>query len=214
MTDDDNLPELLDHQAVAELVFDDATVMPWERLPGEGVRSYRAFTVYRDLGPDRTVQGVVDKVGGSIGTYRTLSSTQGWVRRAEAYDDYLERQERKLIERGRLEARRRQINIGQTMQSKAMEGLLNMNPYTATPRDLALMADIGVKLERAARGEVDTKRLEVTGDGGGPIQVANSLNADDRRELLAQIQAQIGSRLGIIEAPRIIQGEVEREEED
>jgi hypothetical protein len=165
------------------------------------------------MGPDRTVNALQEAIGGSAGTYRTLSSTHGWVRRCDAYDDYLERQERKLIERGRLEARRRQINLGQLMQSKALEGLLNMNPYTMTPRDIALVGDIGTKLERAARGEVDTKRLEVTGDGGGPVQVANSLNADDRRELLAQIQAQIGSRLEL-QGPRIISGEVVPDEQE
>lgn len=208
------LPALLDDDAIDRIIGEDATIQPWDRLSGEGVRAYRAFCTYRDLGVERTVQAVVDKVGGSIGTYRTLSSVHGWVSRAEAFDDHLERIERKLIERGKLEARRRQINLGQVMQSKALEGLLSMNPYTATPRDLSLMADVGAKLERAGRGDVDTRRLEVTGDGGGPIQVAQSLNADDRRELLAQIQAQIGSRLGAIEGPKIISGEVIRGDEE
>lgn len=205
---DELLPEILSSQVIDTIVGEDATVQPWDRLGGESVRQYQAFCAYRDLGIERTINKLQETIGGSPGTYRTLSSVHGWVRRCDAYDDYLERQERKLIERGKLEARRRQMNLGQTMQNKAMEGLLAMNPYTATPRDLALMADIGTKLERAARGEVDTKRLEVTGDGGGPVQVAQQLSGPDRREFLAQIQAQISQRLGEIEAPVTIQGEV------
>lgn len=205
---DEFLPEVLDQQMVEKILGEDATHQPWDKLSGEGNRPYAAFCKYRDMGPERTIGKLVEQIGGSAATYRTLSSVHGWVRRCEAYDDYLERQERKLIERGRLEARRRQLNLGQLLQNKALEGLTMLNPYTATPRDLALLADIGVKLERAARGEIDTKRLEVTGQGGGPIETVASLNSGDRLEFLAAIQAQINSRLAQIEGPVIIPGEV------
>lgn len=212
-TDDDHLlPELIGEQAITELIFQDATVQPWERMNGESARQYSYFCAYRDLGPSRTVNAVVDNVGGQVSSLRTLSSVHGWVKRAEAYDDFLERQERKLIERGRLEARQRQINLGQQLQNKAMEGLMILNPYTATPRDLALMADIGAKLERAGRGEIDTKRLEVTGAGGGPVEMSQSLDPADRREFLASIQQQISQRLGQLPVTQMIVGEVIGEE--
>lgn len=212
--DDSLLPELLDDAFVDKLMGEDATHQPWDKLAGEGNRPYAAFCKYRDMGPERTIDALQKAIGGSAASYRTLSSVHGWVRRCEAYDDYLERQERKLIERGRLDARRRQINLGQALQNKAMEGLMALNPLLATPRDLALMADIGAKLERAGRGEIDTKRLEITGQGGGPVAVAQQLDSADRREFLASIQAQINQRLGQIEGPVIIPGEVVHGDEE
>lgn len=209
--------DLIPAEDIHKELFDDGTVQPWERLDGETSSQYAAFCVYRDMNSGRTINKAATASGGNPDTYRQLSSQHGWVARATAYDDWRERNERRLIERGRLEARRRQIEIGQVMQSKALEGLLATNPYTATPRDLALMADIGSKLVKSGVGEVDVKRIELTGAGGGPIEAAQSLSAADRRELLAGLVAEADRRLGTIptgELENVIEGEVISEEDE
>lgn len=206
MTDD-----LIPAEDIHKELFDDGTIQPWERLDGESPVHYSYFAIYRDMGVERTLVKASEICGVTPDTLRKLSSQNGWVARATAYDDWRERNERKLIERGRLEARRRQIEIGQLMQEKGVEGMIALNPYTASPRDLALMIDIGSKLVKSGVGEVDTKRIELTGAGGGPIEAAQSLSAADRRELLAGLVAEADRRLGTLPSNQlegVIEGEV------
>lgn len=211
--------DLIPAEDIHKELFEDGTVQPWERLDGETTGQYTLFALYRDMGAERSIPKVSEIAGCSVNYARNLSSQHGWVARATAYDDWRERNERRLIERGRLEARRRQIEIGQIMQEKAIEGLTAMNPYTATPRDLALIADIGSKLVKSGVGEVDTKRIELTGAGGGPIEAAQTLSSADRRELLAALVGEADRRLRAIpqglqsEADDIIEGEIVSEEE-
>ena len=73
-----------------------------ERLPAESARAYRAFSCYRDLGPERsldrawssfrTAQG---KDAGSArhpGTWGAWSHQHHWVERAAAYDELLDQE--------------------------------------------------------------------------------------------------------------------------
>lgn len=195
---------------VDEKSTDDGARQPWERLGDETSHLYSLFCYFRDMGPRRNLGQAAKDLSLAVATLRTLSSRNGWVRRAESYDAYLERQERLIIERGRMEARRRQINLAQKLQEKGLEALLAMNPHTMNAKEATLAIDVGVKLERQARGEVDTKRVEHTGEGGGPIEVAQGLSAGDRLLLLQQIQDQIESRMPVaqVEGPRVIQGEI------
>lgn len=190
---------------VSDLLAQDDQRQAWERIEGETARAYSAFVRYRNLGPGRTLAQAAKDHNSTLIAFRSLSSEHSWVQRANLYDDALERRERQVIERGRLEARQRQIQIAQNLQEKALAGLLAMNPYTCTAKDLVYMADVGTKLERQARGEVDSKRVEFTGAGGGPIAVAQELAPADRQELLERIQDQITSRL---RTGRVIEGVV------
>jgi len=61
---------------------------PWSRLKGEPIAAYRAFVVYLELGPGRSIAKAHKARGGS-GPGRVLerySSKYNWVARAEAYD--------------------------------------------------------------------------------------------------------------------------------
>ena len=66
---------------------------PWERREGERAAAYRAFCVYLDLGPGRSLQKAyqADKGSASVkvpGHWRSWSATNGWVERARAHDRY------------------------------------------------------------------------------------------------------------------------------
>lgn len=77
-----------------------------ERLPRESPRAYRAFCVYRDLGPDRSLDQAwgrfraasdPTKDRGSArrpGHWAAWSQKYQWVERAEAYDDFIEEESR------------------------------------------------------------------------------------------------------------------------
>src|ERR1700674_4839858 len=85
--------------------IDQAPLGP-ERLPQESTRAYRAFCIYRDLGPDRSLDQAWKrfcaasdpaKDRGSArrpGHWAAWSQKYQWVERAEGYDDFIEEENR------------------------------------------------------------------------------------------------------------------------
>jgi len=85
--------------------IDQAPLGP-ERLPQESPRAYRAFCIYRDLGPDRSLDQAWKrfcaasdpaKDRGSArrpGHWAAWSQKYQWVERAEGYDDFIEEENR------------------------------------------------------------------------------------------------------------------------
>lgn len=73
---------------------------PWERQPGETDAAWRAFVVYRDLGPDRTLLEAYrqryckETATNPAGHVTAWASAHRWVNRARSYDAYIERQAR------------------------------------------------------------------------------------------------------------------------
>lgn len=77
-----------------------------ERLPQESPRAYRAFCIYRDMGPDRRLDQAwkrfraasdPTKDRGSArrpGNWADWSQKYHWVERAKAYDDFIEEENR------------------------------------------------------------------------------------------------------------------------
>jgi hypothetical protein len=59
---------------------------PWERQPGETPKAWRAFTIYRDLGDQRTLQRTADALRQHVATIRDWSRRNGWVLRSQAWD--------------------------------------------------------------------------------------------------------------------------------
>ena len=74
----------------------------WERVERETQKGFEAFCIYRDLGASRSLQKVSDKLGKSLRLIKKWSSHNGWVKRTTAYDDYMDRKARGVVE-GKLE---------------------------------------------------------------------------------------------------------------
>lgn len=181
----------------------------YDRLEGETAHQYSQFAVYRDMGETRSYRRASEVIGIAYSTIRDIASMNRWVQRAAVYDEYLEGVARKELEYGRVEARKRHIGMATSMLEKAAEALEDVDMAEASMKDIAYMVDIAVRIERLSRGDVGaTKRLEITGEGGGPVtQVnVNELSANDRRALLAEIQGTIDQRLQ--QLPMTIVGEV------
>lgn len=74
----------------------------WERVSGETQKGYQAFCIYRDMGAARSLSKVAEKLGKTSRLIKKWSSENGWVKRTTAYDDYIDRKARGVIE-GKLE---------------------------------------------------------------------------------------------------------------
>ena len=79
-----------------------ADTQPWDKRPDETQRGYEVFCIYRDLGPERSLQKAHDEeYGEGAGNLRYVegwSSEHDWPERAAAYDRYLEEQRRQEYE--------------------------------------------------------------------------------------------------------------------
>jgi len=71
----------------------------WEKRGSETGKAYEGFRVYRDMGPGRSLSAASEKVGKSLRLFKKWSTTHGWVKRAEAYDEYMEHRSRDVVER-------------------------------------------------------------------------------------------------------------------
>ena len=72
----------------------------WDRRDGEPAKAYAHFTVYRDLGPERSLAKVGQLLGISTARCEQLSEQYAWVARCDQWDAHLQ----KIHDRGFLKA--------------------------------------------------------------------------------------------------------------
>ncbi len=127
----------------------------WERQPGESSKAYAVFCVYRDLGPERSLEKVVPKLGKRRAkqVLERWSVKYGWVARVHAYDDYIERKKREEKEKAILEMAERHAREAMAIQQKALERLRDIDPSELSPFELIRWIEVAVKIERLSRGE-------------------------------------------------------------
>lgn len=122
---------------------------PWDRRPGESARSYESFRRFRDLGPLRGLDPLVDEPGGvRLGTLREWQKRHDWRDRAQAWDDEVHR----LQDRRRLEELRgmhdRHQRAGRLAMGKALAALQGVAPAEIPPYAAARLLELGARLER------------------------------------------------------------------
>jgi len=147
----------------------------WDRMPDESTKAYEAFCVYRDMGVDRSLVNVSQKVTKSREYLARLSSKWDWVARARAYDMHLDKEAQKITEKRARDAivkmNERQIDTGSRLQElvrikiKVLEKLVDEwkssgeDPKTCPlngvlDKDLIAYYKLGFDTERTVRGEV------------------------------------------------------------
>ena len=140
----------------------------WEKLAEERSKAFRAFGIYRDLGPDRAIVKVRDALGKTAGYDRQLqewASRFHWRDRVEAYDVYLDEKRRKENEDRIRKMNDRQAEQGATLQKIGMlkiqtlprtkDGNIDIEAVqrALSNSEAARYVDLGVKIERIALGE-------------------------------------------------------------
>lgn len=122
---------------------------PWDRRPREKTRAHELFRRFRDLGPLRSLDALVDPQARI--TYRALRDLQrknDWIDRANAWDDYTHRIDdaRRIEEiRGMHERHQR---AGRLVQARAIAALQQVAPEDIPPYAAARLLELGTRLER------------------------------------------------------------------
>lgn len=156
----------------------------WERLEKETTKQYEAFCVYRDMGSDRSLRAVGERMGKSEGLMERWSSKNQWVDRATAWDDEQERIEREIAQKEQIKAirdmRKRQAESGYALQIKGLKGLEKILLEDLSAQDIVKMLVEGAKLERIGRGDVGEVVEER--DGGEAASPVTFYMPDNHRQ--------------------------------
>ena len=131
----------------------------WERQPNETSKAFHGFCLYRDLRHERTYVKVAGMCGQKSDTQiRRWAQKYRWQERVLSFDNYEVREEHKRQVREAAAMKRRQANLGLKVQEIALERLNSMTPEQIKKllaATVAKLVEIGTKVGRIARGEVD-----------------------------------------------------------
>lgn len=161
----------------------DFMTQKWDRIKHEQSKAFYYFSVYRDMGPFRSIEKVRVKCGesegNSISTHQLerYSSKYNWQERAWAYDAYLDEKKRKANEEAIMEMNKRHAEDAMEVQRLALGDMKNIMPVEDSRasiegrRNAAVRTwEIGVKNERLARGEA----TELISNNKSPVNINNT----------------------------------------
>jgi hypothetical protein len=143
-------------------------VRAWEKQPGETAASWRAFGLFRDLGPGRTLRAVAELLYGSgyqegsrrvPGRLKEWSSKHDWVARAESWDAHLDMiragavEDHEKAKSGEEAARRASLRDANLKnEERAAElGKLALDQFERLLKELPLVRQTVVKEDDAGR---------------------------------------------------------------
>ena len=135
---------------------------PWERQEGESVKAFEAFTVYLEMGDERSIREVAQRLAKSRTLIGRWSVTYQWVERVAAFDAGVQRKAHAKAVKKRRNMVDRHISIALKMQEKALMALEQMDPADIDPKNLIAMLREATKLEQEMRtAAVDERRAAI-----------------------------------------------------
>ena len=144
---------------------------PWERLEGEPTKAYELFCFFRDYGPSRTYSAVARKYDGlefdaKNVTLREYGKKWNWISRAQAYDDYIFKEEQEIAEKLTKEYKEKQIKRAQEMADRYAEMMEEEDRYSLSAREkrerFKLATDIASDLLQVNKKKDGEARASVT----------------------------------------------------
>lgn len=155
----------------------------WDRQPKEPPRAYQHFTVYRDLGPVRTLDNTAKLQGVSLATLLEQSARWNWVARADQWDAHVQQiSQRAYLDEAAKSARRR-AQAFTALLGKSLEALRSVDISKAT------LAHVAAAMKAATEG----LRLE---EGLETARV--SMEVVDARTIISRLPAEV--RAGLLAA--------------
>lgn len=133
------------------------TDQPWERQKDESAQAFAAFLVYLNLGAERSHQAVSQQCGKSISLIGRWSRSNDWVERCRAWDNYLQREAKKVAVEEIRKMNQQHIQLARALQGAAAKALKDRGAAIITDKNLAAVVKLATDLERSSRiAEVDT----------------------------------------------------------
>lgn len=145
------------------------TARPWNMRPGETAKAYQAFEVYRDMGPDRSLERVGRALAKTRQSLDGWSTRFDWQARVRAFDEAAAAKAADRALEDAAAVRARQAAHAKAIQLRAMQKIAAVGPDEMSVAEATRAWQVGAEAERKALGIPD--RLEHSGPDGGPIPV-------------------------------------------
>lgn len=143
----------------------------WERQPGETTKPFEAFVIYRDMGANRSLRKVAQKLNKSLTIVAEWSSKYDWVKRVAAWDAEQDRIARNELAAEMAATRKKQRKQAQRMQEKGMELLESISIGDAKLSEVVSLLKAGMEQERIAIGDVGEVVEERSGEAVPAVQI-------------------------------------------
>ena len=132
---------------------------PFHQLPGESIKAYQAFVVYRNLdAKERSLQRVGSELVKSRQLLSRWSAKWSWVERAQAWDNHQEikRLEARIEEKQKMDEQH--LKIVRAMRSKIIDALTKMEAdvLARDVREMRSWIAEFIRLERLIMGEPES----------------------------------------------------------
>lgn len=158
-------------------------IAPWEQQPRESAKAFEAFAIYRDMGVERSVRKVTQRLNKSLTLIGKWSSRYNWPERARAYDRDLDRQAHAQAVRDVRSMTNRHIRIAMQLQAKALEALEQLNVATLSPKmQLAFLAKATEieRMNRLSAAGMDDSGQQRDGAEGIEVVIEGEDDVDDQ----------------------------------
>lgn len=144
------------------------TDKPWERQKGEGEKAFEAFSIYRDMGAERTITAVGKRLEKSRNLIDRWKDRWNWKERVRLFDNDLEKQARNKAVKDKKAMVDRQIKIAMQVQKKALEALEQLSVEDMSPKDIKEYIKMATELERLNRN-LEEQRTKAEESGSGSL---------------------------------------------
>lgn len=133
-------------------------VKAWERRPDETTKAYAGFAAYRDLGVKRSIESAWKQYANTdkkmSGYFGLWAAEFDWVARAAAYDDYIDAEARKRLDREAIRRKadmlRRHAEVGKVLQTRGLQFLQQHGIDRGSDAITAIIK--GIDTERKSEG--------------------------------------------------------------
>lgn len=154
------------------------TEQPWERQKGESAQAFEAFSLYLEMGADRSLRAVSKELSKSIPLIKRWCSAYNWVERCRAWDNHLQHEAKKAAVTEVRNMTKRHVKMAQQIQNAAMLALKEMGSDMVNPKNFAAIVKLATELERQnLEAEVAAVSEDISStQAGGPSTLAEAIN--------------------------------------
>lgn len=120
----------------------------WNRQEGESAQAFEAFLAYLEMGPERSITKVVQKLNKSRAIIGRWSAVYHWPDRCRAWDNHIRQEAQKAAVQAVREMNRRHAQMALSIQTAAMTALKELGSNMINPKNFASVVKLAADLER------------------------------------------------------------------
>lgn len=143
-------------------------------MKGESTPAKQAFDLYKDMGTERSCAKVASQLGKSTTIINRWCSRWSWVKRAQDWDDEVQRAADEARLKSVQEMVERHAALAKALQGKIAQRITSVSPSELNPTDLVRWFEASVKIERLSRGVPEQEKQIYRRNDDGFIEALES----------------------------------------